>query len=198
MIKLAKLILLIAVLITFFIFTGYIYYQQIYLHLALFALILILNSIRYSFISSAKLLLILLPFTITLFIFGIFFQLIKLQGRSDWLYDSLIKIIYFPTSFMFTRYIISLFSYHDILQLPIKAELKSDIIFLQIFIKKAFSIMPRLEFHLKNHPLMQYRSSFFNKFLLLCAFPLSLYFFLIQEGYEIRKIYFNRLSNMED
>jgi hypothetical protein len=142
--------------------------------------------------------LILLPFTITIFIFGLFFQLIHLQGRTDWLYDSLIKVIYFPASFLFTKLAISLFTYQDILGLPLNHALKTDIIFLQVFIKKAFNVMPRLEFYIKMHPLIQNKKGLLKNFLILCAFPLSLYIYLIDEGNIIRQIYLNRLDLLEE
>jgi hypothetical protein len=111
--------------------------------------------------------------------------------------DSLIKVIYFPTSFLFSKYIIALFTYQDVLDLPLSSELKSDIIFLQVFIKKAFIIMPRFDFHIRQHPLMQTKKGLVKGFFLLCAFPLSLYIYLIDEGNIIRNIYLNRHKLLE-
>ena len=198
MLKLAKLCFLVSIVIAFFIITGFIFYDNLILHLSILTIVIILHSLRFSISESWKMILLLLPFTITIFIFGLFFQLINLQGRTDWLYDSLIKVIYFPASFLFTKWMISLFSYQDILGLPLSNELKSDIIFLQVFIKKAFLIMPRLEFYTRMHPLIQNKRGIRRNFLILCAFPLSLYIYLIDEGSTIRHIYLNRLKHLEE
>jgi len=198
MLKLIKLISLIFAVIGFFIITGFIFYDNLTLHLTIFIIILIMHSLRCSISESWQMIKLLLPFTITIFIFGLIFQLVHLQGRNDWLYDSLIKVIYFPASFLFTKWMISLFSYQDILGLPLSNELKSDIIFLQVFIKKAFLIMPRLEFYTRMHPLIQNKRGIRRNFLILCAFPLSLYIYLIDEGSTIRHIYLNRLKHLEE
>ncbi len=198
MLKLFKLFCLISFIIIFFIFTGFIYYDLLKLHLAILIAVLALHSWRFSLRNSWQMILILLPFTVTILIFGMLFQIIGLMGRSDWLYDSLIKVIYFPASFLFTKLVISLFIYQDVLDLPFNNELKTDIIFLQVFIKKAFNIMPRLDFHIRMHPLMQSKNGFAKNFLFLCTFPLSLYIFLIDEGSIVRQIYLNRLKHLEE
>ena len=198
MLKLLKLFCLIVIIITFFALTGFVFYDQLQLHLAILVIVLVLHSWRFSLRNSWQMILILLPFTVTIFLFGAFFQIIRLMGRSDWLYDSLIKVIYFPASFLFTKLIISLFTYQDVLDLPLKNDLKTDIIFLQVFIKKAFNIMPRLDFHIRMHPLMQTKKGLSKNFFILCTFPLSLYIFLIDEGSIVRQIYLNRLKHLEE
>jgi len=196
MLKLLKLMLLVIGVVIFFYLTGYIYYNRLLLHSLIFAVVVLIHTIRFSWKETWKMILLLLPFTITIFIFGLIFQVVNLMGRTDWLNDSLIKVVYFPASFLFTKFMISLFSYQDILDLPVRNELKADIIFLQVFIKKAFGIMPRLNFYINQHPLMKMQKSFKKKALFLCSFPLSLYIYLVEEGTMIREIYLNRQKHL--
>jgi hypothetical protein len=196
--KLLKLVLLVLVIAGFFLVTGYVYYDLIYLHLIILGVIIVLHILRFDLASTGQMILVLLPFTVTIFIFGVIFQIINLMGRSDWLHDSLIKVLYFPASFLFTKLIISLFTYEDVLDLPLRSGLKSDIIFVQVFVKKAFRIMPRLEFHIRIHPLIQGKKGILRTFLIFCTFPLSLYIYLIDEGTILRQIYLSRLKHLEE
>lgn len=198
MVKLLKLVFLLLVIITYFYLLGFAFYESFYWQGGALALVFILHLLKESGKSTWNLLLILMPFTVTLFIFGLFFQLIKLQGRSDWLQDSLIKVIFFPSSFIFTKLIISCFTYRDILSLPIKLKIKREIIFIQTFFRKAYRIFPRLNFYAKIHPGLQNCSGMKKKFIILCSFPLSLYLFLVEEGEILEELYLNRLRNLED
>jgi hypothetical protein len=198
MVKLLKLLLIFIIIVFFFYIFGFVCYNSLlYQCLALLA-VLIINSLKDSITATWRLLLLLLPFTVTLFIFGLLFQIIRLQGREDWLFDSLIKVVFFPSSFVFTKLTISLFTYRDILGLPIKKNQKREIIFMQTFFKKAFRIMPRLEFYARLHPGIQNSKGLKRNFLTFCAFPLSLYLYLMEEGQILRDYYQNRINILED
>lgn len=196
--KIFKMLMISLFLVIYFYLMGFRYYSAITIQAVLLGVILTINSIKDSVSATCQLLKLLLPFTFTLFLFGLVFQLLQLQGRTDWLYDSLIKVIFFPASFICTKLAISLFTYKDILGLPLKNSTKHEIIFMQSFFVKAYNVMPRMDFYASVHPVVQNTSRLYSKFLTFCTFPLALYLFLMEEGQILRDFYENRKFFMED
>jgi len=198
MVKLFKLIFIVLMIVFYFIVFGFELYNSLHWQAVALIIVLVINSVRESVRNTWQLIKLLLPFTVTLFLFGLLFQIIHLQGRSDWLYDSLIKVVFFPASFIFTKLAISLFNYKDILGLPLSKKNKREIIFMQTFFKKAMKVMPRLEFYAKLHPGIQTSKGFAKSFLTFCTFPLSLYIYLMEEGQILREFFQNRINILEE
>lgn len=198
MVKLLKFIIITGLIILFFYIFGFVIYDSLLLQVAGLLVVLAINAIKESIAATWQLLKILLPFTVTLFLFGLLFQVIHLQGRDDWLYDSLIKVVFFPASFTFTKLAISFFTYRDILGLPLKMQVKREIIFMQTFFRKAYQVIPRMEFYAGLHPGIQTRRGLRRSFVVFCSFPLSLYLYLMEEGQILRDYYQNRINILED
>ena len=62
-----------------------------------------------------------LPFVLSLVLFGAIFQWIGLMGRTDWIHDSLIKALVFPNSFLAVKLGLEAITFRDIVHLPLGA-----------------------------------------------------------------------------
>ena len=149
----AKLVGIIALAACFFgLFVFGPYYDNVGAQVALLALALIWNSLRSSLRSSWALVRSTLPFLLTLLLFGSVFQIVRLQGRTDWLADTLIKCILFPSSLVLMRVSFSYVTYLDILKLPISMNLRFDLITIKSAFQKGGQILRRFSWYLDTYP----------------------------------------------
>ena len=60
-----------------------------------------------------------LPFVLSLILFGAIFQWVGLMGRTDWIHDSLMKALVFPNSFLAVKLGLEAITFRDIVHLPL-------------------------------------------------------------------------------
>lgn len=89
-----------------------------------------------------------LPFVLTLLGFGVVFHLIQFLGRDDWLRDSLIKTLIFPSSLIFLKLLLSFITYLDLLRLPIRMNRRVDLITFKAAFSKGGRMMKRFKWYL--------------------------------------------------
>ncbi len=89
-----------------------------------------------------------IPFILTLLCFGMLFHINRFLGRSDWLMDSLIKTLIFPSSLIFLKALLTYITYLDILRLPIKMAMRVDLITFRAALSKGGRVMKRFRWYL--------------------------------------------------
>jgi len=93
-----------------------------------------------------------IPFVLTLLAFGLLFHLFRLLGRDDWLRDSLIKALVFPSSLIFLKLLLTFVTYLDLLRLPIATARRVDLITFKAALSKGGRIMARFKWYLDTYP----------------------------------------------
>ena len=111
------------------------FYDHIPIQLVVFIGVIGWNMLRFSVRETISLLKFCFPFVFSLFVFGLIFHFTRLFGRQDWLEDTLIKCLVFPSSLIFLKVILTYITYLDILNLPVSMKKRVDL----ITIKSAFS-----------------------------------------------------------
>ena len=122
MLKLGTIFIIILSFFWLFVFGPF--YDSILIQVAVFMIVMGWNALRFSFQETLSLLKFCFPFVLSLFVFGLIFHFIQLFGRTDWLQDTLIKCLVFPSSLVFLKILLTYITYLDILNLRIKTELK--------------------------------------------------------------------------
>lgn len=133
-------------------FFGLFVFGPFYDHLlgqgGVFLFVFLWSSIRFSFSATFSLLKFALPFVISLSVFGFLFHLARLLGREDWLYDTLIKCLIFPSSLIFLKTILSYITYLDILQLPFSMKFRIDLVTIKSAFQKGSRALERFSWYL--------------------------------------------------
>lgn len=147
-----KLLLILLAVIFFF---GIFVFGPLYNHLAaqvvLLLIVLVFGGWRTSWRDIWGLIKFCVPFVLTLFCFGALFHVTHFLGRSDWLMDSLIKMLVFPSSLIFLKALLTYITYLDILRLPIKMARRVDLITFRAALSKGGRVMRRFRWYLTTY-----------------------------------------------
>ncbi len=92
-----------------------------------------------------------IPFILTLLGFGGLFHLTRFLGRDDWMQDSLIKILIFPSSLIFLKILLNFITYLDLLRLPISMVHRIDLITFKAAFSKGGRVMARFKWYLQTY-----------------------------------------------
>jgi len=109
------------------------------------------NTLRFSWRSTLALLKFCLPFVASLLVFGLAFQFLRLLGRDDWLNDTLIKCLVFPSSLIYIKILLSYITYLDILQLPISMKRRVDLITMKSAFQRGGVMLRRFSWYLGTY-----------------------------------------------
>ena len=140
-----------AALLFFALFVFGPFYSHAPVQTAVLAAALVWHFYRYSFKETISLLKFCLPFIITLLIFGLLFHWVQLQGRQDWLADTLIKCLVFPSSVTVLKLLLSYITYLDLLGLPLSMDRRVDLITLKAAFQKGSFVMKRFSWYLNTY-----------------------------------------------
>ena len=127
------------------------FYDNIVIQLAVFMVVMGWNVLRFSFQETLSLLKFCFPFVMSLFVFGLIFHIMKLFGRTDWLQDSLIKCLVFPSSLIFLKILLTYITYLDILNLPISMKKRIGLITMKSAFQKGEKILRRFSWYLNTY-----------------------------------------------
>ena len=133
-----------------------------------------------------------IPFVLTLLGFGLLFHLTRFLGRADWLQDSLIKALVFPSSLIFLKLLLTFITYLDLLRLPLSMARRVDLITFKAALSKGGRIMGRFKWYLETYP----ASTEDGKGRLLRKYAsliMALYLYLYQEIEHSRWVMENRM-----
>lgn len=151
-------------------------------HLIAFLFISIGYITRYSIKNYISTLLFILPFVLILSFMGFIFYLYNFGGRSDWLEDTVIKVVFFPSSILFVKAMLSFVSFYDITQLPISETRRSDLIVIRSLLVRGNLGMTRLKWYLDSYPQHKSDGIFNNKIPKYGALILATYFYLYNKA----------------
>ena len=174
------------------------FYDNLAAQVALFALGFIWNSLRSSISASWTLVRSTLPFLLTLLFFGSVFQIVRLQGRTDWLTDTLIKCIVFPSSLVLMRVSFSYVTYLDILALPISMDLRFDLITIKSAFQKGGPTLRRFSWYLDTYPYLAQGNRAKRLIAKYTSLIVSLYLYLYHETENAYLLLQNRYHHLQE
>ena len=147
-----KLIFLILVAIVFFgLFVFGPLYPRLGIQVGMLILVALVNIWRTSWRETWGLVKFCIPFVLTLLGFGILFHFTHFLGRDDWLQDSAIKVLIFPSSLIFLKLLLTFVTYLDILRLPVATRRRVDLITFKAALSKGGRIMRRFKWYLDTY-----------------------------------------------
>ena len=127
------------------------FYDRVPVQAAALAGVMVWNTARFSWRSTLALLKFCFPFVASLLVFGLAFHFMRLLGRDDWLSDTLIKSLVFPSSLIYIKILLSYITYLDILQLPISMKRRVDLITMKSAFQRGGVMLRRFSWYLGTY-----------------------------------------------
>ncbi len=128
------------------------FYDRLAVQAAALGGVVLWNTLRFSWRNTLALLKFCLPFVASLLVFGVAFQFFRLLGRDDWLNDTIIKCLVFPSSLIYIKILLSYITYLDILQLPISMKRRVDLITMKSAFQRGGVMLRRFSWYLGTYP----------------------------------------------
>ena len=172
------------------------YYDDIFVQLAVFIVVMGWNTLRFSFKETASSLRFCLPFILSLFVFGLIFHWIQLFGRADWLQDTLIKCLVFPSSLFFLKILLTYITYLDILNLPISMKKRIGLITMKSAFQKGEKILRRFSWYLDTYFSLQNESRIKSGLKKYACLIIALYLYLYEEVENSNRLLNNRYQHL--
>ena len=171
-------------------------YDNILVQLAVFMVVMGWNVLRFSFQETLSLLKFCLPFVMSLFVFGLIFHIMKLFGRTDWLQDSLIKCLVFPSSLIFLKILLTYITYLDILNLPISMKKRIGLITMKSAFQKGEKILRRFSWYLNTYSDLQSGNRIKSELKKYACLIIALYLYLYEEIENSNRLLKNRYQHL--
>jgi hypothetical protein len=188
--KLGGLILALGVFFAAFVFGPW--YDHLQVQAGVLVLVALASVWRTSLRQTWGLVKFCIPFVLTLLGFGLLFHWIGFLNRDDWLRDSLIKALVFPSSLIFLKMVLTFVTYLDLLRLPLSMGRRVDLITFKAALSKGGRIMARFSWYLDTYPHPGSR----NRFWILRKYGcliMALYLYLYEEIENSRQVMENRV-----
>jgi len=189
-------IIFIVILLFFWLFVFGPYYDHISVQLAVFVAVMVWNTQRFSFKETASSLKFCFPFVLSLLIFGLIFHLMRLFGRTDWLQDTLIKCLVFPSSLFFLKILLTYITYLDILNLPISMKKRINLITMKSAFQKGEKILRRFSWYLNTYSSLQSEGRIKSGFKKYACLIIALYLYLYEEIENSNRLLNNRYQHL--
>lgn len=194
---LLKLGILFGVIISFFwLFVFGPFYDHFAVQLAVCAGVIGWNSLRFSVRETISLLKFCFPFVLSLFVFGVIFHLTRLFGRQDWLQDTVIKCLIFPSSLIFLKILLSYITYLDILNLPISMKKRVGLITMKSAFQKGEKILRRFSFYLDTYAVLKSDGRLKSGLKKYACLIIALYLYLYEEIENSNRLLKNRYQHL--
>lgn len=194
-----KLVIIFIIILSFFwLFVFGPFYDHIIVQLVVFIVVLAWNALRFSFKETVSLLKFCLPFVLSLFVFGLIFHLMRLFGRTDWLQDSLIKCLVFPSSLIFLKILLAGITYLDILNLPISMKKRIGLITMKSAFQKGEKILRRFSWYLNTYSSLQSESRIKSALKKYACLIIALYLYLYEEIDNSNRLLKNRYQHLHE
>ncbi len=171
-------------------------YDHIPIQAVVFAAVIGWNMLRFSVRETISLLKFCFPFVLSLFIFGLIFHFTQLLGRQDWLEDTLIKCLVFPSSLIFLKVILTYITYLDILNLPISMKKRVDLITVKSAFSKGEKILRRFSWYLNTYPELKSGSKIKYTLKKYACLIIALYLYLYEEIENSNRLLRNRYQHL--
>lgn len=194
---LLKLGILFGVIISFFwLFVFGPFYDHFAVQLAVCAGVIGWNSLRFSVRETISLLKFCFPFVLSLFVFGVIFHLTRLFGRQDWLQDTVIKCLIFPSSLIFLKILLSYITYLDILNLPISMKKRVGLITMKSAFQKGEKILRRFSWYLDTYAVLKSDGRLKSGLKKYACLIIALYLYLYEEIENSNRLLKNRYQHL--
>jgi uncharacterized membrane protein len=172
------------------------FYNNIVIQLAVFMAVMGWNVLRFSFQETLSLLKFCFPFVLSLFVFGLIFHFVKLFGRTDWLQDTLIKCLVFPSSLVFLKILLTYITYLDILNLPISMKKRIALITMKSAFQKGEKILRRFSWYLNTYLDLQTGNRIKSELKKYACLIIALYLYLYEEIENSNRLLKNRYQHL--
>jgi hypothetical protein len=166
-------------------------YARMDLQAALLILFLAGNTWRSGFRSSVQSLWFILPFVLSLLLFGAVFQWLGLMGRTDWIHDSLIKALVFPNSFLAVKLGLESITFRDIVRLPLSERGRRSAIVLKAVMEKCTPLLHRYRFFMDLTP--HFHGRRFSRFQRLCGVIVAAYISIYGQAENTQRLLEHRI-----
>jgi hypothetical protein len=177
-----KISLIFMAIISFFwLFVFGPFYDSIVIQLVVFIVVVGWNVLRFSFKEAISLLKFCFPFVLSLFVFGVIFHLMQLLGRTDWLEDTLVKCLIFPSSLVFLKILLTYITYLDILNLPISMKKRIGLITMKSAFQKGEKVLRRFSWYLNTYSDLQSGNRIKSGLQKYACLIIALYLYLYEE-----------------
>jgi hypothetical protein len=194
---LLKLGILLGAIISFFwLFVFGPFYDHFAVQLAVCAGVIGWNSLRFSLRETISLLKFCFPFVLSLFVFGVIFHLTRLFGRQDWLQDTVIKCLIFPSSLIFLKILLSYITYLDILNLPISMKKRVGLITMKSAFQKGEKILRRFSWYLDTYAVLKSDGRLKSGLKKYACLIIALYLYLYEEIENSNRLLKNRYQHL--
>lgn len=192
-----KLGIIFIIIISFFwLFVFGPFYDSIVIQLVVFIVVMGWNVQRFSLTEAISLLKFCLPFVLSLFIFGLVFHFMQLFGRTDWLTDTLIKCLIFPSSLIFLKILLTYITYLDILNLPISMEKRIGLITMKSAFQKGEKIVGRFSWYLNTYSDLQSGNRIKSELSKYACLIIALYLYLYEEIENSNRLLKNKYHHL--
>jgi hypothetical protein len=192
-----KLGIIFFIIISFFwLFVFGPFYDSIVTQLVVFIVVMGWNVQRFSLTEAITLLKFCLPFVLSLFIFGLIFHFMQLFGRTDWLEDTLIKCLVFPSSLVFLKILLTYITYLDILSLPISMEKRIGLITMKSAFQKGEKILRRFSWYLNTYSDLQSGNRIKSGLQKYACLIIALYLYLYEEIENSNRLLKNKYHHL--
>ncbi|MBW2469615.1 MAG: hypothetical protein JRE62_09960 [Deltaproteobacteria bacterium] len=194
MLKFSVVLALIGLFFWLFVFGPF--YANPSIQLAVFLFIMGWHLVRFSLRETISVLKFCLPFVLSLFVFGLIFHFMRLFGRSDWLQDTLIKCLVFPSSLVFLKVMLATITYLDILNLPISMQKRIGLITMKSAFQKGESMMRRFSWYLGTYSGLQSSGRIRTVLRKYACLIIALYLYLYEEIENSNRLLQNRYEHL--
>ncbi len=194
MVKLGVVVVLVCSFFWLFVFGPF--YDNIVIQMAVFISVMGWHIRRFSFRETVSVLKFCFPFVLTLFVFGLIFHVTRLFGRADWLQDTLIKCLVFPSSLIFLKIMLATITYLDILNLPISMKKRIGLITMKSAFQKGEKILRRFSWYLNTYSGLQSGSRIRSELRKYACLIIALYLYLYEEIENSNRLLKNRYQHL--
>ena len=194
--KLSAIFLFIIAFFWLFVFGPF--YDSILIQLMVFLAVMGWNVLRFSLQEAIGLLKFCFPFVLSLFVFGLLFHFMQLFGRTDWLTDTLIKCLIFPSSLIFLKIQLTYITYLDILNLPISMKKRIGLITMKSAFQKGEKIMRRFSWYLNTYSELRSGNRIKSQLQKYACLIIALYLYLYEEIENSNRLLKNKYHHLHE
>lgn len=194
--KLGTVLVLICSFFWLFVFGPF--YDSIAIQLAVFLFVMGWHLVRFSFRETISVLKFCFPFVLSLLVFGLIFHVTRLFGRVDWLQDTLIKCLVFPSSLVFLKIMLATITYLDILSLPISMKKRIGLITMKSAFQKGEKILRRFSWYLSTYSGLQTTGRIRSALRKYACLIIALYLYLYEEIENSNRLLKNRYQHLHE
>lgn len=172
------------------------WYDDMPVQAALLAVLLVAHTWLSGLDGTKRMLGFTLPFVLSLLLFGALFQWMALLGRTDWLWDSLLKALVFPASVLAVKIGLGAITFADILVMPLPERFRRAAIVLKAVMEKCTPLLHRYRFFMDLSPHFAGRRT--GRLLRLCGVIIAAYLSIYEQTEKTQTLLDHRIHHCKD